>query len=94
MNPFDGYPFGPVKVRQDARTQARPWTIIEALVDHATWAGRPVTRRNADSVLALLTQAGSHETRHPLGARRELVVTTTAEPRVTWVTVQPARGST
>ena len=47
MSPYHGYPFGPVKVLRGLFTKVRPWHLIEALLEHATHAGRVVTRREA-----------------------------------------------
>lgn len=92
MNPYHGYPFGPVKLARELQRQVLPWRIIEVLVEHATHAGRSVTRREADDVLQMLCLNGTYTTCWPGGEGRTLVVTTTLLPRLTQVTLQPEGG--
>ncbi len=93
MSPYHGYPFGKVKLERGLYQNVLPWHIIEALMEHACHAGRPVTNREADGVLGLLSAiTGNYTSRFSLGNHQELVVETTFKPRVTFVTLQTAGG--
>ena len=90
MSPYHGYPFGKVKVERGLFAQVRPWHLIEALMEHATHAGRVVTRREADGVLGLLCEGGSYTSRFHGRPGVRFTITTTLKPRLTTVSLHTA----
>lgn len=92
MSPYHGYPFGRVKVERGLFAQVRPWQIIEALMEHCTHAGRPLTSREAANVLKLLCQSGRYTSRFQGRHGVQFTITTTLEPRLTTVSLVTPPG--